>query len=261
MISRPVAALLAAAALAVPAVAEAQDDDRPWRWRVAAGPQVVPDYPGADGIVLRPFLDVSRARGDDPFRFEAADETAGLPLIQANGFAIGPSLGFEGERSRRDTDGRLPKVGFTVEAGGFVQYQPIPAIRLRGEVRHGIGGHEGLIGNLLADFVARDGDRWLIAAGPRATFTNGRYQRAYFEVRPGDAATAGLRAYRPDGGLQAVGAAISGMRQLDRRWSLHGFVKYDRLVDDPARSPIVRSDLGSRNQFSGGLALGFTFGG
>lgn len=261
MISRPVAALLAAAALAAPAVAEAQDDDRPWRWRVAAGPQVVPDYPGADGLVVLPFFDPSRARGDDPFRFEAADETAGLPLIQSERFAIGPSVGFEGERSRRDTNGRLPRVKLTLEAGGFVQYQPLPAIRLRAEVRHGIGGHEGLIGNLLADFVARDGDRWLIAAGPRATFTNGRYQRAYFGVRSEDVAAARLSAFRPDGGLQAVGAAISGMRQLDRRWSLHGFVKYDRLVDDPARSPIVLSDLGSRNQFSGGLALGFTFGG
>ena len=58
--------------------------------------------------------------------------------------------------------------------------------------------------------------------------------------------------------MQSVGAAAGFIRQLDRRWSVHGYARYDRLVGDAADSPIVRA-YGSRDQFSGGLAMSYTF--
>lgn len=245
---------------ALPTAAAAQDDTRPRRTRVALGAQLVPDYPGADKTVVRPYIDLSRARGDDPFRYEAADESSGFPLFNRGRVSFGPSFAFEGARQRSDTDGRLPKVGFTVELGGFVQLAATDRLRLRAEARQGVGGHKGLIANLMADYVLRDGDRWLIAAGPRLTLADRGYQRAYFGIDRDDAAAAGLPAWRPGGGLTAAGAAITGIRQIGERWSVHGYVKYDRLVDDAGGSPAVRA-LGSRNQVSGGLALGYTFGG
>ena len=256
--------LAACAAAALASTAPAQDPDgedtRPRRTRVALGPQLQPRFPGSDEVAIRPFVDVTRARGDDPFIFEAPDESAGFALLNARGFSAGPSVGFQGSRRRRDLGVDLPRVGFTVEAGAFVQFQLAPALRLRAEARKGIGGHEGLIGDVGADYVARDGDRWLFSIGPRATFTNQRYQRAYFGVRPQDVAASGLPAYRPGGGLQSVGATAGLLRQLTPRWGVAGFARYDRLVDDPGRSPVVRL-LGSRDQLSAGIAATFTFGG
>lgn len=259
-IRRPLA--LAAIALALPFTpASAQErDNRPRRTRVALGPSLQPRFPGSDKVTLRPFVDLSRARGDDPFIFEAPDESAAIGLINGDGFSLGPSLGFQGSRRRRDTDGLLPRVGSSVEVGGFAQFQLTPSFRLRAEARRGIGGHEGIIGEVGGDFIARDGDAWLVSAGPRVTLTNGRYQRAYFGVRPADAAPAGLPAFRPEGGLQSVGATVGALRQLTRRWGVTGFVRYDRLVEDAGRSPVVRA-FGSRDQFSGGLAATYTFGG
>jgi outer membrane protein len=256
--TRTLAAL--ACALALPAAASAQEDDRPVRTRVGLGPQLVRSYPGSDRISVRPLVDVSRARGDDPFVFEAADESAGFALWQRNGFAFGPAIGFEGSRTARDVGAPVRKVGFTVEAGGFVQYALAPALRVRGEVRQGIGGHKGLIGSVGADYVARDGDRWLFSLGPRLTLASDRYQRAYFGVSGADAAATGLRPFMAGGGVQAVGATAGLARQFGPRWGVIGYAKYDRLVGDAARSPVVRS-FGSRDQLSGGVALTYTFGG
>jgi outer membrane protein len=252
-------AALAIALLASTAPAFAQEEDqRPRRTRIALGPQLVPSFPGADEVSIRPLVDVARARGDDPFAFEAPDESFGPVLIRGGGWQLGPALGFEGQRSRDDTNGLLPKVGFTVEVGGFFQYQITPALRVRTEVRHGIGGHKGLIGIVGADYVARDADRWLFSLGPRVTFANARYNRAYFGTE-GASPAATSPAFRADGGLQAVGATAGFITQITPRWGIYSYAKYDRLVADAGRSPVVRS-FGSRNQLSGGVALSYTFG-
>jgi MipA family protein len=255
---RAAVALLALAAVAWAATATAQEKE-PRRTRVALGPQLVPSYPGADGVSLRPLIDVSRARGDAPFAFEAPDESAGTALLRTGPLSFGPTLNFEGKRRSRDVGGALPEVGFTVEWGGFAQYQLAPPVRLRAEVRRGIGGHRGWIGVVGADYVARDADRWLFSIGPRLTLADDRYHRAYFGVAAENAAPSGLPAFDAKGGVQAAGVTAGFLRQLTPRWGLYSYAKYDRLVDDPARSPVVRR-FGSRDQLSGGLAASYTFG-
>ena len=257
-------ALAAGLAVLAPAEASAQDaeglGDEPLRTRIAAGAQVVPSYPGADSISIRPLFDVSRARGDEHFGFEAADESFGFAVLRFGRLSFGPALGFEGSRTADDVGAELPKVGFTVEAGGFAEYQMTDDFRLRAEVRKGLGGHKGLIANLGADFVVRDGDDWLFSIGPRMTVADDNYHDAYFSVAPEDSGPSGLPAYNAGGGIQSVGATAGYLQQLNERWGLYSYAKYDRLIGDAADSPIVR-ELGSRNQFSGGVALTYTFGG
>lgn len=250
------ALVLAALVCATPAAAQ---DKAPRRTRVGLGPQLVPRFPGASDLSLRPYIDISRTRGDAPFAFEAPDESAGFPLIRSQAVQFGPAVGFEGKRRRRDTGPGLSEVGFSVEVGGFVQAQIVPAVRARLEVRKGVTGHRGVIGMAGFDYVARDGDAQLFSIGPRVTLSDGRYNRAYFGVRPDVVAGSGLAAFRPGGGVQAVGATAGYLRQLTRRWGIASYAKYDRLVDDVARSPVVRR-YGSRNQLSGGIALTYTFG-
>jgi outer membrane protein len=258
--STHVAALVLALS-AAPAVAQEGEvkDQRPVRTRVALGPQLQPRFPGSDEYVFRPFVDLSRARGDDVFIFEAPDESAGLALLNSGGFSAGPAIGFQGKRRRRDLGADLPNVGFTVEAGAFVQFQLTPAVRVRAEARRGLGGHDGWIGDIGADYVARDGDKWLFSLGPRVTLTDKKYQRAYFGVRPEDAVPSGLPIYRPGGGVQSVGATAGLLYQFTERWGATGFVRYDRLIEDAGDSPVVRR-FGSRDQFSGGIAATYTFG-
>ena len=88
--------------------------------------------------------------------------------------------------------------------------------------------------------------------------SDARYQRAYFAVTPAASLASGLPAYRPGGGIQGVAVASGMSYQLNSRWGLFGYARYERLVGDAARSPIVR-EFGSRNQLSGGIGLNYTF--
>lgn len=253
-------AILATLSAATLSAATATAQDAPARrTRIGAGPQIVPRYPGADRVSIRPLIDVSRATGDADFAFEAPDESIGTPLLRRGDLSIGPALGFEGSRRARDVGAPVRKVGFTVEAGGFVQYQLTPAIRARAEIRKGIGGHRGWIGTIGADYVARDRDRSVFSIGPRVTIGDDRYHRAYFGVGAADAVAAGLPRFDASGGIQAIAVTAGLIRQITPVWGIYSYAKYDRLVADPARSPIVRA-FGSRDQLSGGVALTYTFG-
>src|SRR5690606_37557538 len=70
-ICRRAALIVIAAVVAQAAPAAAQEEEDGWRYRVSAGAQVRPQYPGADEVSPLPMFDVDRARGDEPFRFEA----------------------------------------------------------------------------------------------------------------------------------------------------------------------------------------------
>ena len=138
------------------------------------------------------------------------------------------------------------------------RFQAAKSIRVRAEVRKGIGGHEGVVGAIGADQIWRDGDRYVFSVGPRLLFSDARYQRAFFGVDTAAAAASGLPAHRPDGGIHAVALASGLSYQFSPRFGLFGYGRYERLVGDAANSPIVRQ-LGSRNQMSGGLGLSYTF--
>ena len=251
--------LLPACAAAVLASSPVRaEDGEDYRVRVGIGAQLQPEFKGADDTEVAPLWDVDIARGSNPFRFEAPDDSFGIRLISGKGFAAGPAANIEGSRKNSDVGAQVGKVSTTFEAGAFAEYEMGENFRLRGELLKGIGGHRGLVGSLGGDYIARDGDRYVFSVGPRLLFSDGRYQRAYFGVDSEAAAATGLPVYRPDGGLYAAALASGLSYQFSPKFGLFGYARYERLLGDSAKSPIIR-ELGSRNQLSGGLGLSYTF--
>jgi len=251
--------LLIASLALVPAwtAAPAQDNDDV-RVRVGLGAQLQPEFYGSDKTELGPLWDLDFAKGDNEFRFEAPDDGFDIAVISNDRFAAGPVANFQPGRKNSDVGANVGKVKSTIEAGAFVQAYPVKAFRVRGELRKGIGGHKGLVGDIGADYVARDGDNYVFSIGPRLLFSDAKFQRAFFGVTPAAALATGLPAYRPDGGMHAV-AATSGLSyQFNKDFGMFGFARYERLVGDAGKSPIVRR-LGSRNQGSAGIGLSYTF--
>jgi MipA family protein len=249
--------LACAALLAVSTPAFAQDEND-YRVRIGLGGQIQPTFIGADDTKVRPLVDFDLARGTNPFPFEAPDDSFGIRLISKGGFAAGPAANIQSKRKESDVGAPVGKVSTTVEVGGFAEYHLNDSFRLRGDLRKGLGGHDGLVGSVGADYILRDGDRYVFSIGPRVLASNGRFQRAYFGVDSEAALASGLPAYRPKGGIYAL-AATSGLSyQFNNRFGMFGYARYERLVGDAAKSPIVR-ELGSRNQLSGGLGLSYSF--
>ena len=252
------AAPLACAALLVFSTPAAAQDEDDYRVRIGLGGQVTPKFIGSDDTQVLPLFDFDLARGANPFPFEAPDDSFGIKLISKGGFAAGPAANIQSKRKESDVGAAVGKVSTTIEVGGFAEYQAGKSFRLRGDVRKGLGGHDGVVGSFGADYIQRDGDRYVFSIGPRVLVSNARFQRAYFGVDAPAALATGLPVYRPSGGIYAV-AATSGLSyQFNARFGLFGYARYERLVGDAAKSPIVR-ELGSRNQLSGGLGLSYTF--
>ena len=58
--------------------------------------------------------------------------------------------------------------------------------------------------------------------------------------------------------MHALAVASGLSTQFNDRFGMFGYARYERLVGDAAKSPIVR-EFGSRNQFSAGAGLNYTF--
>ena len=248
---------LLAAAIAPAAPALAQDSDRTIRIRPGIGAQVRPQYPGADEHEVAPYIKFSLARGTDQFGFGAPDDAFGIALLSMGGLRIGPALNLQGGRKDSEIEAPLGRVKRTIEAGGFAEVMVFDQFRLRADLRKGIGGHEGVVGSLAADQIWRDGDKYVFSVGPRLLYSDSRYQRAFFGVTPEASLASGLPAYRPDGGFHALAAATGLHYQLSGPLGLFGYARYERLIGDAAKSPVVK-ELGSRNQLSAGIGLSYT---
>ena len=249
--------LIAGIALLSASTVALADDGRDLRVRVGAGANLRPPYPGADTDTVGPLLSVSFAHGTDPFKFKAYDDSSGIALVSDHGFSFGPAVNLVGSRKDSDVGAPVGRVGATVEAGVFAGYR-FGDFRIRGEVLKGIGGHKSMRAQLGVDRIWRDGDRYVFSIGPRLLIGDAGYERAYFGVTPAASLASGLPIYTPRGGIYGV-AATSGLSvQLNPRWGLFGYARYERLVGDAARSPIVRQ-FGSRDQLSGGLGLSYIF--
>jgi len=241
------------------APASAQDGGGGHTVTLGGGAQTYPKFPGSDSYGIN-FLPIFGFRREGtPMPFEAPDDGSGLGILGRGSVVnFGPAIRLQNKRDEDDVGAPVGDVGFTVEVGGFVEVSPSENFRLRAELRQGIGGHDGLVGDLGADFVIRDENTYIFSIGPRARWADNDYHDTYFGVTPAIAGATGLPAYNPNGGIYAYGAVAGLTWRLGRNWGLQGYVGYDRLVGDAADSPIVRA-FGSRDQFSGGAGLFFEF--
>ncbi len=175
------------------------------------------------------------------------------------GFSFGPSFRYVSERESGDhTELRgLTDVDAAFELGGKFAYN-FGMFRPWIAVRHGLGGHEGIVGEAGLDLVMRPTAATEVTFGPRASYANGDYMRTYFGVTPAESALSGLAAYQPGGGVKGVGAEVGVRYDLTLEWAVIGSATYEKLIAAAADSPIV--NLGDENQFTARLGLSYKFG-
>lgn len=243
-----------------------QDD---WRFTLSAGALVMPNYPGDDEYLVAPIPNIQIDYKDIvTFSVQGLEITA----LRAGGFSAGPVARID---FGRDPEGAMPfaviggdtdeldglnEIDITAELGGFVRYQT-GKWRLTTEVRQGLNGHEGLVGNVSATYNTQL--NWgktgaFLTIGPALTFADNSYNDAFFSITPEQSIESDLAAFDADGGLNSVGLDLTFVKPINERFSIFAFANYDRLVGDAADNPLV-SELGSANQFFGGLFLSYTF--
>ena len=174
------------------------------------------------------------------------------------GFSFSPSFRYVLERKSQDYSqiAGLNDIDAAFELGGKVGYR-FGAFNMFAALRHGFGGHDGLIGEAGLDYTFRPTEVTEISIGPRVSYANEDYMRTYFGVTPLESALSNLRAYDPGGGLKGYGFEISGRYEFTPVWTLVGSLAYEKLAGDAADSPIVQA--GDENQFTAKLGLTYKF--
>jgi outer membrane protein len=254
-----IAASLLLSLAASPAMAAEAAPKRDRLITITLGGQLRPGFPGAGSLKPGPWYRLSRRRAGDPIAFHGSGQGMGIRLLpRRSRVNFGPSFHLQAKRREQDVGAAVGDVSTTPEAGAFLLAWPTPSLRLRAEVRHGLGAHRGLLGSVSADAVMRRGDDTIWSIGARARFADSLYQSAYFGVTPGASLRSGLPVHAPTGGLYAIGATTTLAHQFTPVWGVAAYAGYDRLLRDAAASPIVRR-FGSRNQLSAGLGLTYTF--
>lgn len=246
---------LATAALITPRAAAAED----WIVTIGGRAQAVTPYEGADHDIFVPTPALQIRRADKPDRPTIPDDGLGIALLEEGPFSAGPVARLRGKRDDTGDFTGLREVPLAIEPGVFANLWATNWLRLHGEMRKGVRGHDGWIGDAGLDLAIRSG-AWTGTLGPRIGWGDHNYMDAYFGVTPAEAAASPIinETYTPKGGVRYGGVEATLVRRWGMNWQTTTNFGFHRLTDGAADSPIVRI-LGDRNEISGGVGLRYSF--
>jgi outer membrane protein len=243
-------AALLAVLLPLPAFAQSLDASGGPRlaFTLGAGVSAVPGYfgsdeaaPGFDLDVSSPYLSLG------PLSFGSDGEGDA-----AQGLGFRGSFRYIPERSSEDYEelAGLEDVDAALEIGGGLSYAQ-PWWEAFAVARYGVLGHGALVGEVGLDLIARPTDRLTLRAGPRLFLGSDDFAATYFGVTEAEAARSDFAAFDAEGGLLSTGLEASATYRLTEAWGVTGEVRYDRLQNDAAESPITAED----DQFSASVMV------
>ena len=227
-----------------------------WYLKVGAAGLIAPKFEGSNKYRFSAQPLISLGRQGEATRFSSRNDNVSFAVIDNDRFRVGVAGKLLFERDY-DING-LKDTKFGGEAGGFVDIYPTDWLRVRGEVRHGIRAHKGVVADIAADAFYDVTPTVRVSGGPRATFASKDYFKTYYGVDAEEAAASGLSEYRPGSGFKSVGVggAITWKATDTIDTSLFG--EYSRLQGPAKDSSIVR-ERGDRNQFMVGLLATYRF--
>lgn len=251
--------LVLAALGAAPAAAESWFAGD-WYLKVGGAVLSAPKYEGASGRAFSFSPMISLGRAGPSARFSSRNDNISLALIDNGSFragAVGKLVWKRDGDAHTDLTHLAPvKLGF--EAGGFAEVYPTDFLRLRGEVRHGVRSHDGVVVDLAADAFFDVTDTIQLSGGPRASWASAGYFDAYYGVNAAQAAASGLAPYQPGSGMKSFGAGGAVTWKTTDQLTTSVFAEYARLTGPAAKSSLVRS-FGSKDQLMLGASASYRF--
>ncbi|MCO5159022.1 MAG: MipA/OmpV family protein [Aquamicrobium sp.] len=259
-IARRIGAAMALVAMgAAPAAAESWFSGD-WYIKVGGAVLNAPKFEGASGRVFsfQPMISIGKA--GPSARFSSRNDNISWAFVDNGTFragAAGKLIWGRDDDTHRAVRG-LSEVRFGGEAGIFAEIYPTDFMRLRGEVRHGIRSHDGVVVDLAADAFMDVTDTIQISGGPRASWASAGYYDAYYGVDADEALASGLGRYDPGSGMKSWGVGGAVTWKTTDQLTTSVFAEYQRLTGPAADSSLVRQ-RGSRDQLLIGASASYRF--
>ena len=229
-----------------------------WRGSVGLSVESQPDYVGSDHYTFTGGPDFDIRYKD--LAFLSLGEGLGVNLLFTNRFRFGVALGYDFGRDEGD-DRRLRGMGNISPSvvprifGALVLFP----VTLRLDIRKGIGGNEGIVGDASIYAPVYGNNRFVVFLGASATFADGKYMTRFFGVSPSQSVGSGYRTYDAESGAEAISLGSNAVWFLSSRktWFTDLTLTLNRLMGGATDSPLVAA------RYSSAMAidLGYQFGG
>ena len=233
---------------------------------IVGGVATVPEYEGAARQRVIPLVS-GELRWDKRY-FAIEGVTARMNVLNSDTFEFGPAadLTFGRRASVKSPAIRARgRIDDAYQIGAFAAVKTASLIKDGDELRFSVQGthdvsnvHKGWVGEAAVKYRLPVGRKLAVSTQVAMRFADDSYARTYFSVTPVGATASGLAPFGAKGGIKDVGVSLTATYALSDRWSLLGYGGYRRLVGDFAESPVV-GKAGDRNQFTGGVGVGFSF--
>ena len=262
-------ALVAAFTLTNALQADAQESGRggfldsihgDWYLTVGAAGFVAPRFEGDNSYIFNVAPIISLGKVGPQARFSSRNDNVSFAFIDKGSFRAGAAgkLLFERDEDASEDLKGLDPVRFGGEAGGFAEIYPTDWVRVRGEVRHGIRSHDGVVGDIAVDAFTDVTPTVRLSGGPRLSFASADYFETYYGVTPEESAASGLSAYSPKGGIRSAGIGGAVTWKTTEKVTTSAFGEYSRLLGPASKSSLVK-ERGSPNQFLFGVSATYRF--
>ncbi|MDQ0470914.1 MipA/OmpV family protein [Labrys wisconsinensis] len=231
-----------------------------WSLSVGASGFIAPSYEGANDLAFKAVPMISLARTGTTTRFSSRNDNISFGVIDTGTFRFGPTAKLvvgRDDGTSNDLRG-LKTVPWGAEVGGFAEYYPTDWLRLRGEVRHGIVSHHGVVGDFFADAFTDLTPTLRLSGGPRLSAASASYFDAYYGVSAQESLASGLDVYSPGGGLKSAGFGGALTWKATDKIETSLFAEYARLLGPAADSSLVEQ-RGSVDQFVFGVSATYRF--
>lgn len=248
--------------LVSPAAAQGMFDRLRGDWYLTLGAAGVagPAFEGAKGTTFKLSPMISLGKAGPEARFVSRYDNISLSLYDSGAVRAGIAGKILWGRDSNDYAvlNGLDPVRFGGEAGVFVEIYPTDWLRVRGEVRHGIRSHNGVVADVSADAFHDITETVRLSGGPRLSAATEGYFDAYYGVNAVEAAASGLTPYNPGSGLKSIGVGGAVTWKTTENITTSLFGEYARLQGAAAESSIVR-ERGSRDQVTVGVSATYRF--
>jgi outer membrane scaffolding protein for murein synthesis (MipA/OmpV family) len=225
-----------------------------WLVVVGASPLLSPQYEGSQRYTVKPGPTIF-VRYKDRFYFSTG-EGLGVDVLRERTYRAGVAISYD---LGRDQD-------LNLRLRGLGDVDPAPELKLYGEyvifpfvlhadVRRGLGGHDGYIGDVGFYVPIAGGEKYFVFIGPSFTWADDRYMSSYFGITPAQAARSQFSTFTANGGAKSATLGLSAEYSFTDHWFAQADMAYQRLIGDAGDSPITEDP----SQFALALTIGYRF--
>ena len=241
-----------------------------WSYNVGLGTAVTPSYLGDDSYQVLIFPNFNASFGD---KFSVSLlQGARYNLIKATNWRIGVVIK---TNIGRYEDGTVPSsvsniktndliglgdIDFTAEPGIVLEYTK-KSITNKLEIRQGIGGHKGLVGELRSEYknvYKLNKIHIYYSVGPDIKVSNSNFNNAFFGIDQEQSLNTDLEAYEAEQGLLSFGLGGTLIIPINQRLAYIALFRYNKLTDIASNSPLIRQH-GSTHQGTMAFMLIYSF--